>query len=148
MEKRHAFLFFLLFACGTFHVCADCISIQLLQKGVVSGISDITLLVESSVMDTFFDRGDIVTSNAIVMVTSETTDEGILKRDFEEAQEGNVDILIVISIDYSNQYEVKQNIVKLSPIKGLTWKVYSVANRKKLYEGILTPSEQELKKDD
>jgi hypothetical protein len=128
----------MLFAMPSVH--AAVVSIRIMQHDKASdSVWDSSLLFEQSVMDSFFESGDIVTNDPVSATKNGETDAEICRKSLGSATDDGIDFFISIAIEYDTADSSNPQGILLSHIQYVTWEGFSVADSRMITEGRLVP---------
>lgn len=112
-------------------------SLQVIQRDTpTEDVIESSYLVEQTVLDYFFDRGCIVSSNAIIVSKNdEADDKNALRHSFVEAKVGCMDLIIHLNLYFNIKESTNPEAVLLSNLKGASWEIVSLETGKRIAHG-------------
>lgn len=137
--KKNFLALFLLGATALLN--ANSFSLQIVQRNTGGEtVFDTSYVVEQAIMDYFFDRGTIVSNNAVIASNNDATKEKtLLRRSFVEAQEGSMNVFIKLFLNYALEDSTNPTAVLLSNIRDAQVEVVSVSDLNVLLEEKFVP---------
>ena len=129
--------FFLMFL--AFFMCSNAFSVSIASQVVQHDtthdeVRAISLLVEETFMDFFFERGFVITNLPAEISENSSQDKKALKSGLLSADEGMCKYFIQLVIDYKNNSNSPEAFL-LSNIKDIQWKIYDVKTEQVLKSG-------------
>lgn len=120
---------------------AKSFSLQIVQRNTGGEtIFDTSYVVEQAIMDYFFDRGTIVSNNAVIVSNNDDAKEKTqLRRSFAEAQEGSMNVFIKLFLNYALEDSTNPTAVLLSNIRDAQVEIVSVSDLNVLLEKKFVP---------
>lgn len=142
MKKRRFLALFLAGVVATPCVFGLSLSVQVVQNvGDEEEPSLISSLIEQSVIDYFFESGHIVSSSPVYVLSTDDKNKKALKAALRDTQDGGLDYLVTITVDYAVEKELKKSAaLLLQYIQSASWKVYAASTGKELASGSGRPS--------
>ena len=115
---------------------AKSVSFQMIQHDKASNdITNSTYLIETAIMDYFFDRGYIVTNLPPVQSDGEEKDQKIYRKSIQLLGKGEADFYVEVYADFDVKASTDCNAFLLSNITQITWKVFSLPDGTELAHG-------------
>lgn len=146
MSKRwaSALLFiFVSFVCTEGY--ARSLSIQIVQNTPgQEKVMSISYLFEQSVIDFFFDSGNIVSSSPIWISSTAEKNKTALENALDENRTGGMDILVRIELLCSPGAEANPASLILDSIRNAEWKGYSVPTGAEIFNGSAAPKNEPI----
>ncbi len=140
--------FFCLLACFSAQVYAEVWSIQVIQHdGNKEDIRSSSYLIEDSLMEFFFERGQIASTVPAVTSLGSAYDSKLEAKAIEEVSEGYCDYLIVLAVDYDTADSRNPAASILENISAIGWKVIEVSDGSVIASGRALPSTSKNSKD-
>lgn len=133
--------FALVFAFSVFSACAKSFSLQVVQKNAPGDqVFDSSFVVEQIILDHFFDRGMIVSNNALLVSKNDAAQDKIdLRRSMFEAKIGCMDLFVQLDLNYSALETANPEVILLSNIKSADLQIVSLQENKTICKGKFTP---------
>ncbi|MBR5964831.1 MAG: hypothetical protein IK015_01760 [Treponema sp.] len=132
-----AFTFSLLSFCAF----SKSFSLQVVQKNAPGDqVFDASFVVEQTILDHFYDRGMIVSNNAVLVSKNDAAqDKTDLRRSMIEAKIGCMDLFVKLCLNYSALDSANPTVVLLSNIKSADLEIVSLEENKTICKGKFTP---------
>ncbi len=137
MKKITSLLIVLLVS--VFSIFAKSVSIQVIQNCIENDeVFDSSYLIEQSIIDFLFDSGHVVSNSPIFIKSTDSKVNSIeLNKVLTETQDGSMDYLIRIEVEYDLENSKNPKAFLLSNIKELSWINYSAKTGKQISAGKL-----------
>lgn len=132
-----------------FTVCvfAKDVTIQVVQHGgSPETVSETTLMLEDELLNSFFDRGHIVSNLPAVMSQSSDEDKDLIEKLFSESATGGGDYAVQVRIYLDTSNSSNPKAVLLSDIKKVEWDGAVVKSRKGASGSMQGPDAQQQNK--
>lgn len=108
---------------------AQAVEIQVIQHDInLDDVRKPSEILESRLMDNFFDNGSIVTNAPIVPQKDSKRDASLVKSALKEANEGGCNYVIVVTVDYSSSASLNPLTENLQIIEKISWKLIESGN--------------------
>lgn len=122
----------LLVLCAAQFVWSNEIAFHIMQhSNTLKDVAEQTFIIEDTILDYFFDLGDIVTNERAACVSEKdvpkTTQESL-----KAAQEGGADYFVLIELFYNDDMPLELDAVSLLNISKTTYTVFDAVSGKKL----------------
>lgn len=129
------------FSLLTFCCFSKSFSLQVVQKNTPGDqVFDASFVVEQTILDHFFDRGMIVSNNAVLISKNDVAqDKTELRRSMIEAKVGCMDLFVKLCLNYSVLDSANPTAVLLSNIKSADLEIVSLEENKTICKGKFTP---------
>ncbi len=130
-KLKKTLLTFLLLAFSLCALHAQSVELQVIQHDEnQNNIRKQTEIIESTIMEAFFDSGMIITNAPIFAEYDNESDSKIIKTASKEALEGMCQYLIVVTVDYKKEASLNPSSEILSSIEKVTWSLVNVKSGK------------------
>ncbi len=117
-------------------VFAKSFSLQIVQKNTPQEkVYNASYLIEQTVLDYFFERGCIVSSNSILISKNQLETKSSIRQSFIESKNGCMDYLINMEIFYDARKSNNPNGILLSNIAEIQWQIISLSTSETLSSG-------------
>lgn len=136
--KKYILTNILLVIAVTSFASAATLSVQVVQvdKGHTD-VTELSLLIEESIMDYFFSDGMIVLNSPII--TSSNNDSTNYASAMNDARSGSVNYLAYITLFFNTENSTKPEGLLLQNIETTQWQLIRVSDNKQIASGKFTP---------
>ena len=136
MDKRKNTLLILLMVFAATIANASAISFQIVQTDSTQDkVRASSYEIEDTLMNYFFNAGYIVTNSVTVVANNSEDKEDAYKKAFNEAVDGQCDILITMNVEYDVDSSTGPDLSLLSNIKEISWEIMEINTGKKIKTG-------------